>query len=180
MANMANITLHDLAVGPPNSPGGLHAEASAPSLQPVLALITQGLNMHATRLDALARALARLERGALQQVESAEMARAEAERRAAEAYAHASEAYARAEAAETHAEAQLQAAVQASEGRTAAKHIALERRLAELEARLDTLPPALEGQFDLAHLRQQLEAENEATGWFAGRWVDQVEEETEE
>jgi chromosome segregation ATPase len=144
MANMANITLQDLAVGPPNSPGGLHAEASAPSLQPVLALITQGLNMHATRLDALARALARLERGALQQVESAEMARAEAERRAAEAYAHASEAYARAEAAETHAEAQLQAAVQASEGRTAAKHIALERRLAELEARLDTLPPALE------------------------------------
>ncbi|KOO20891.1 hypothetical protein Ctob_000915 [Chrysochromulina tobinii] len=144
MANMANITLHDLAVGPPNSPGGLHAEASAPSLQPVLALITQGLNMHATRLDALARALARLERGALQQVESAEMARAEAERRAAEAYAHASEAYARAEAAETHAEAQLQAAVQASEGRTAAKHITLERRLAELEARLDTLPPALE------------------------------------
>ena len=131
-------------MGPPDSPGGLHAEASAPSLQPVLALITQGLNMHATRLDALARALARLERGALQQVESAEMARAEAERRAAEAYAHASEAYARAEAAETHAEAQLQAAVQASEGRMAAKHMALDRRLAELEARLDTLPPALE------------------------------------
>ena len=58
-------------------------------LQPVLSLLTQGLNVHATRLDALARAVTRLERGAAQQVEEADHARAEAEKRAAEAFARA-------------------------------------------------------------------------------------------
>ena len=113
------------------SPGGVLV-AEQP-LQPVIQLLTQGLNMHATRLDALARALARVERGAAQQAEAAELARAEAERRAAEAYA-------RAEAAEAHADARVQQA----EARAAAAHEALERRLNDLEARLDVVPPALE------------------------------------
>ena len=102
-------------------------------LQPVLSLLTQGLNVHATRLDALARAVTRLERGAAQQVEEADHARAEAEKRAAEAFA-------RAEAAEQAADARLAA----SEARAAATNAALERRIAEMEARLEAVPPAFE------------------------------------
>jgi hypothetical protein len=41
------------------------------------------------------------------------------------------------------------------------------------------LPPHLYARFDLEHLRQNLIAQNDATGWFPGRWVDQLEEETE-
>lgn len=102
-------------------------------LQPVLQLLTQGLNVHATRLDALARAVTRLERGAVQQAEAAEAARAQAERRCAEAYA-------RAEAAEANAEAKLAA----SDARHAAAQASLEARLSELESRLEAVPPSLE------------------------------------
>lgn len=40
------------------------------------------------------------------------------------------------------------------------------------------LPPQLEGQFDLEHLRQLLVDENEATGWFPAPW-DPEEDEVE-
>ena len=136
-------TLFDIAHTdgePPGSPtrnaggGEPHAVAGVPDhLQPVLQLLTQGLNMHATQIDALARAVARMERGAVQQAETTELARAEAERRAAETYA-------RAEAAERHADAK----VAASEARTTAAMEALSLRVAELEGRLDAVPPALD------------------------------------
>ena len=122
---------------PPPSPGAPEP-TSVPSgvpepLQPVLSLLTQGLNVHAMRLDALARAVTRLERGAVQQAEAAEIARAEADRRAAEAYA-------RAEAAEAHAEEQLKA----MEARHATQQAALEKRMADMEARFEAVPPSLE------------------------------------
>ena len=41
------------------------------------------------------------------------------------------------------------------------------------------LPPQLEGQFDLEHLRQILTEENEATGWFPAPW-DPEEDEVEQ
>lgn len=133
MPALAYADLAASGLGPPElSAPGSPIEAPE-STMPVLQLLTQGLNVHATRLDALARATARLERNVVQQTEMTEVARAEAERRA-------NAAVARAEAAEAHAEAQLQA----SEARAAAKHEALERRLAELEARLDAVPPSLE------------------------------------
>ena len=123
---------------PPAAPGTAdHAAGMAPPLpeplQPVLALLTQGLNVHSTRLDALARAVTRLERGAVEQAEAAEAARAEAERRA-------SDAHARAEAAEENAAA----AIKAVEERGLAAQVLLERRIAELEARFEAVPPAVE------------------------------------
>lgn len=39
-----------------------------------------------------------------------------------------------------------------------------------------TLPVGLTAPYDLAHLRALLVAENEATGTFPTRWVDQSEE----
>ena len=102
-------------------------------LQPVLSLLTQGLNVHAQRLDALARAIMRLERGALQQAEAAELSRAEAERRAAEDRA-------KAEASE----ADFAWKLQAVEAAHSASHAALEQRMAELEARLEAVPPSLD------------------------------------
>ena len=83
--------------------------------QPVLSLLTQGVNVHATRLDALARIVQRLDK----QREEAE-ARAEAEKQAAESR------------------------IADSEGRAAATIAALERKLYELEARVDAMPPAFE------------------------------------
>ena len=127
----------------------LSAAASRPvvpdELQPVLALLTQGLNVHSTRLDALARAVTRLERGALQQAEAADAARAEAERRASQAFMRAEE-----------AEARSLAAQRAAEERAVAAEAVLERRVEELEARLEAMPPALDelrsrtSQLDLA------------------------------
>ena len=61
---------------PPTSPTSPPPAAVVPEpLQPVLSLLTQGVNVHASRLDALARAMQRMERGAVQ----AEAARAEAD-----------------------------------------------------------------------------------------------------
>ena len=41
------------------------------------------------------------------------------------------------------------------------------------------LPPQLEGQFDLEHLRTILVQENEATGWFAEPWEPSEEDEAD-
>ena len=113
--------------------GAGHHSALPEPLQPVLSLLTQGLNVHATRLDALARAVTRLERGAVHQAEAAEAARAEAERRCADAHA-------RAEAAEATAAAKLAE----SDAKHSAVQAALERRLAEMEARMEAVPLSLE------------------------------------
>ena len=87
---MANLDLDRLAGSPPAFVAPSHVVPEP--LQPVLALLTQGLNVHSPRLDALVRAVARLERGA---AESTELA----ERRAADSFARAEAADARAEAA---------------------------------------------------------------------------------
>ena len=128
------------ALGPtsPLSPPPMPHAVPEP-LQPVLSLLTQGVNVHATRLDALARAIQRFELGAKQ----AEEARADADERI-------SEAYARAAAAERAAEARITA----SDARADARAAALERRIIELEGRLELMPPAFE---ELRHRSTELE-----------------------
>ena len=103
-------------------------------LQPVLSLLTQGLSVHATRLDA-PRARSRGSSAARRSKWKRLITRARGggEARAAEAFA-------RAEAAEQAADARLAA----SEARAAATNAALERRIAEMEARLEAVPPAFE------------------------------------
>ena len=68
MAAVADL-LNSATIGsPPGSPPPPPAVVPEP-LQPILSILTQGLNVHATRLDALARAVTRLERGAVTQAE---------------------------------------------------------------------------------------------------------------
>jgi len=67
------------ALGPtsPLSPPPMPHAVPEP-LQPVLSLLTQGVNVHATRLDALARAIQRFELGAKQAEEARATAPCEA------------------------------------------------------------------------------------------------------
>lgn len=115
----------------PSAVPPLPAEESSADFdfQPVLSLLTQGVNVHATRLDAVARVIQRLERS----LKESEAKQAESEVRIAEAFA-------RAEAAEQAADARIAA----SEARAAATTAGLERKLSELEARIDVMPAAFE------------------------------------
>ena len=115
------------------SPGGPDAPDEIEEQLNVQTLLTQGLNAHAARLDAISRAVMQLERTLVQQAEEAQLSRAEAERQAAEAHA-------RAEMAEERASA----AVRAADARALAAEEALERRVASLEAQLASVPGALE------------------------------------